>query len=313
MGIALATAEETVDLGLVLATVATAAAALVAIVGGLLVSRVVSLATERSGLIHRRDDLSGQLETERARLVDLKDRLLASDARYVLRPKYKQLAKPEPRIDLEAWIAEEEVDRTVDEIQAFLDEELARFTDARERLAPMFEEHGAPDFGFDDLVEAGIAKLPPGHRDIHDAVFEQLVDEHTPPAAEPTWAISVQTAYQMPEIFFSVGDHQEHAHLERQSDQTEHRISALEVQVEQASLALARVTQPVGLRAGVAVLAYFGSVGTLVPFAMMMAEPQLLPAAGWAAIGLFASGLVALLGYVIWQVKHLTDDDTHRR
>jgi uncharacterized membrane protein YfcA len=55
------------------------------------------------------------------------------------------------------------------------------------------------------------------------------------------------------------------------------------------------------------VLAYLGGAGTLVPFLMMMLETP-APAAGWIAIGVFASGLAALLGYLVWQTNHLTDD-----
>lgn len=272
-----------VDLGLLLATVATAAAALVAIVGGLLVSRVVSLATERSGLLHRRDDLLGQLETELNRHYDLQHRLLASDAGYILRPKYKQLADPEARVDLEAWIAEAEIDRRVKEVEPFLRQEQERFAEAREKLLPGFEAHdGVPNFDFDDLVMGGVFKLPPGYRDIYSAVFDQLAKEFEPPRRHGVGSTSTgRTSATKWNHWTSRWPTTSSTHLERSVDETQHRIAALEVQVEQARTALSRVSRPVGVGTGVAVLGYFGTVGTLVPLAMMMFEPRLQTGTGW--------------------------------
>lgn len=59
-----------------LSTTASAAAALVAIVGGLLVSRVISLATERSGLQQRLADLQARLRATESRTDGLQERLL---------------------------------------------------------------------------------------------------------------------------------------------------------------------------------------------------------------------------------------------
>ena len=65
-----------VDIGLFLATVATATSAFVAIVGGLLVSRVVAMATESSGLDHHLRDLAAALSQERGHSTRIEERLL---------------------------------------------------------------------------------------------------------------------------------------------------------------------------------------------------------------------------------------------
>lgn len=76
-----------------LSVTSTASAALVAIVGGFLVSKVVSLATERLGLLHRRDDLRAQLRSTEERRDKLDQRLLHWDAEEVLNDNCEALAQ----------------------------------------------------------------------------------------------------------------------------------------------------------------------------------------------------------------------------
>jgi hypothetical protein len=303
-----------IDLGLLLATVATAAAALVAIVGGLLVSRVVSLASERSGLIHRRDDLRGQLATERERRDELDRRWVERDADDILSGHYEELAAVPPQVALEEWIAEDGANRTSEEVLPFVEEVVRELAEAREALEPIFTPDGTKDT-LSALERSGMVTIPPGKRAYYEGAYDRLEREYPykpPPDPFGVGALApIQSSIDYSRLTAApivAGSHARYHQLVRDADEAHHRVASVEVQLEQAELALARVSRPVGVGAGVGVLAYFGTVGTLVPFGMMMFEPRLKAGAGWTAIGLFASGLAALLGYVIWQVNHLTDD-----
>lgn len=295
------------DPGLLLSTVATASAALVAIVGGLLVSRVVSLATERSGLLHRRDDLRSQLEGALARGAQLEQRRLEWDADEVLWPYYEELADPRAEVPpLEVMIRAQEVDRPVAEIQPFLEQTVTDMAEAREMLSRLFEE-GRPDASFDEWVTAGLP-VPAGKRRIYETVYEQLLEEHPKPPTRHGFDISMLT--DPPRM--NVGDlptviSTQDMNLSRDLDEARHQVATLKAQVEQADLALARVSSPKGVTGGAWVLGYFGTVGTLYPLGIMVAMSDVPQWTLWTVVALFASGLGLLLGYVIWQVQHLSE------
>lgn len=294
------------DPGLLLSTVATASAALVAIVGGLLVSRVVSLATERSGLLHRRDDLRSQLDAARRRLEELQARRLQWDADDVLSPYYARLADPEQDAPtLERMITAQGVDRTPEEIQPFLDEVLVDLAAARELLEPAFRE-GPPDFTFREVVRSGVP-IPAAKRDVYEAAFDQLVKENPKPR-QPYDSLLASIAPTTSAVSANIGATQQ-MNLDRDLEDARHAVAGLEAQLEQACLALARVTEPRGITGGVWVLGYFGAVGTLYPLAIMVAAETVPDWMQWTVVLLFASGVAALLGYVVWQVQHLSEGD----
>lgn len=295
------------DPGLLLSTVATASAALVAIVGGLLVSRVVSLATERSGLLHRRDDLASQLAGARRRLAELEDRRLRWDADDILAPYHENMADPNAEVPtLDRMIAAQEVDRTVEEIRPFYDEALEALEAARAMFEPLFKD-GRPDFKFRDVVRAGVP-IPAGKRELYEAMFDQLLQEHP----KPRNPYGLDFDYDMLAGIgpggptFPIAATQE-LNLDRDLEDTRHQVAMLLAQVEQAELALARVSSPKGVTGGVWVLGYFGAVGTLLPLTLMVALTTLPTWLRWTVIGLFASGGAALLTYVVWQVRHLSE------
>ena len=92
-----------VDPNPLLTTTATATAALVAIVGGLLVSRVINLAAERSGLEQRLTDLKARLTSAQTRSDDFEERLLRWDVREVLVGGREQFAEGGD-LDIEAML-----------------------------------------------------------------------------------------------------------------------------------------------------------------------------------------------------------------
>lgn len=170
-------------LALFLTTVATATAALVAIVGGLLVSRVVSLATESSGLAQRRDDLTSALSLELTRRHELATRLLRWDALDVLADHFDELAGDDPHPDLAVWIREAGSSRTVEEVRPFLNESIERLQAARRELLPLFTDGGRND-DLDDAVRAGEADPPPGEKLYYEEAWWRLKDDYPYQAPE---------------------------------------------------------------------------------------------------------------------------------
>jgi len=295
-----------------LSTAATAAAALVAIVGGLLVSRVVSIATERSGLLHSRDDLRARLHQARQHSADLEQRMLAWDADEIIQNHYEDLAALPEDPDLASMIRRSKVSCTPEEIHPFVDHELKRLRAARDVLERLFVE-GAPDESMDELVDAGIVAVPPGEEDQYEATFWQLAREN--PRRRPAGPfdsllqhVSMDAVSRTMTGIRSVHEQSQYAQEARDAEHGRHEVGALEVQLEQVELALTRVSHPASVGWGAAVLAYFATVGTLFPLVVMAADFHRwwVP---WLVVTLFATGLLALLGYVVRSVRRMTSGD----
>jgi hypothetical protein len=303
-------------LALFLATVATATAALVAIVGGLLVSRVVSLATESSGLAQRHNDLTSALGLERHRRTELAARLLRWDAFDVLGEYFDELAAENPQPDLAAWLREAGSSRTVEEVTPFLEEAMGKLQEAREVLLPLFAGGGRDD-DLDDAIRAGEVDPPPGEKVYYEDAWWRLKEDipYVPPR-DPFGigdsaflsSLRVPTPYEQHlRALDSAGTKQQHEQLARDVAEADHRVDSLLIQREQVELALARVTKPKGVNAGLMVLGGFAVAGAVVPLWLLLYVDILLAWTPFLVLGLFAGGLAALLLYVAYQVNHLTD------
>lgn len=280
------------DVSLVLATVATATAALVAIVGGLLVSRVVSLATERGGLQRRRDDVQARQRLEEGRLSDLERVSLEEDAEFVMWSHESELAADPPTFDLSTALSKTELQRDIEELRPLVQAETAAYADARASLDPHVgwaEQHEA----FDALVERLGLRVPVGQRGRWELVYDLLTAEKTPQRERSVWEYAAHaipgSGFQTPFV--------SSAATGKNLTRSRLALAALRVEAKQVQLAMDRVAEPVGLTAGLSVLGGFSVAGVLVPLVLMMLASEGDSWAAWTAIGLFTAGLIALFSY----------------
>ncbi|MTV27950.1 hypothetical protein FTX61_21415 [Nitriliruptoraceae bacterium ZYF776] len=300
------------DPGLLLSTTATASAALVAIVGGLLVARVVSLATERSGLLHRRDELVDRLQHAESRHVQLADRLFQRDVGKLIHSHRRFLATLPEDPDVQAMLEAAGVSRRADEIEDHIAGAIGHLSDIREELEPLFSE-GRPERDFwDHLVRKLIE--PPAHETfLWEAMFNQLASEQ--PVEYDAYGSPKRYPARLSDDVSRINNH-----LREQDERASYdrlradvgaaadRVSSLALELDHARSALDRVSHPVGVGWGVTVLSYFSAVGILVPLVLMLVADDLSTTALGFMIGGFASGLGALILYVVLSVNHLTTD-----
>lgn len=302
-----------------LSTTATATAALVAIVGGLLVSRVINLASERSGLEQRLADLRARLSAAQVRSDAFEDRLLRWDVRETLWEGRKQLAKG-GALDIEAMIDEAGVERTVDELRPFVDEEAARYRVIREHLAPAFAD-GRPGVTLDDWREENVIEVDREDETAYELVWDALEEENPKPRrtgdpfgmdysalfpTDPNWR-TVHAIRNTAEVT-------EHATLRRDADEARHQVDALNIQIEQTELAVARVARPEGVTGGLWVLGYMTVTGVLIPLGLMASGVESMDwRGGTAVVVLFGSGVGLLMAYVGVEVHRMTGAPTSER
>jgi|SRR5579862_8670599 len=289
-----------------LSTIAAASAAMVAIIGGLLVARFVTIASEQEGAVVLLNDAQGRLTTARRREEAARDRLHDWNIKDFFDLKVVE-AIGEGERGLQALRDIGDPTRLTDEelaevIKDITDEfAVARSTlrdllpaDAADHDSPRWEEFkrsnpSLPATNWEDVWELayeGIVRPPqPAHPSLLDG--SSLIGTFIPVPYIPTPPEYVALHLQRRDAL--------RANVERAGQQVE------DIEDELARLHRARdaIVRPKGLGWGLAVLGFFTLVGVILPIWLMSRAPQRLTAhLGEVVFWLFLAGLLALLGYM---------------
>jgi hypothetical protein len=285
-----------------LSTTAMSAAALVAIVGGFLISRVVALVTESHGLDRRILELTRRLDLKRYQLGEVTTERQAvcedwfDDAH--LKEYIATRGEDESLVDrsLRDWLPR---GSTSKEMQPYAES-------LRERVSRAFSAIEAAYNG---------PKFPPADVDElrNDGVRFEAIDEKIFVRVAAAIAESRRPRSMLPELnVASLGITRSELPIARQDARIDQERSlAAEVAALDAEKAIgleARrgLTRPRELWMAVAVLAYFALIGTVFPLILMAFDP--VPhsqSVRVAVVAGFASGLVALIGFVAWAICQL--------
>jgi hypothetical protein len=294
-----------------LSTAAQSAAALVAIVGGFLVSRLVTLSSERHGLEHRKAELEDLRELRAVTWRDVHGERLAYSTTKFEDRWTEDAAVDRGQLDVDAllnWIPRGSSEK---EMRPVAERLLERIDRAYERVEAHFAGVEIPPTTVDELRNRGL-DVPIDDEAIYKVVASVVRSRRPKPmTAFPS------IDYTLPSI---VGNEawrrmdmeRQDARIAQEADLRAELLS-LEGQIEIVDIALARVSQPAGLWPGIAVLCYFAAVGIVLPLAYMASRPVedslLFRRLIWAG---FVSGLVALLVYIVWIARQLTrPSDSH--
>jgi hypothetical protein len=288
-----------------LSTIAATSAAMVAIIGGLLVARFVSIASEQEGAQRLLEEAKGRLATARRREGEARGRLRS---RYindffeykVIRaigdgegsvPALRKVGGYTPLTDPE--IAEV--------VKTIADE----FEVAHRALRPLVtvdtEDDVHPEWG--DFKHSHDSLPETKWDEVWDITYEGIV--RPPQPAYYSRALGFGTSSPMPS--FSVSRAPEYVALDIQRrDALRNDVAREEQHVEDVEEELARlqrardaIVRPKGLGWGLVVLSFFTLVGVIIPIWLMSRAPERLTAHfGEAVFWLFLLGLLALLGYM---------------
>lgn len=291
-----------VDPNWLLSTTAQSAAALVAIIGGFLVSRLVAISTTRQGLKQRLQENSAvraatqaALDETTAAIKDTARRTFRAEAAGTVARergtvpadsaiKLRHVKGAQPA-DLEAW-----------------SDELAM------EVRSCFQTIEAALRPYEPTVDR--SKL--AQRQVDLAVFDPIVVDSViltieankqaratgAPAVVPNRAASGHTRPAPDDV--SVEQDHRIAHLAELSA----RLQALSSEGEVIVRHLVQVGSPRGVYPGIAVLAYFALVGIVLPLALMASRPVVgtLTIRRLVLIA-FVTGLLAVVGYICWLVR----------
>lgn len=293
-----------------LGAVATAAAALVAIVGGLLVARVISLATERAGVSQRIDDLRAALTIATSRHGELDARLLEvdlSDVEYdviddIIAGRSIDAAKVRDRLVPE---------RTYEQVAGRIYEVATRVEAIREALASAWAS-GFIDQTREEYTDAEGIVVAEGDEFIWDEIWDLLARANPKPRGRGFYGAFAQMPYIEPpsiahdRAIENAIESTEVAALRRDVDGARHQITTLESEVAHAELALSRVMAPRGVFSGLWVLVSVVLSGVILPLSLMAGGVSLSMTQRFLVLAAFALGLTALAAYLAVETRRLT-------
>ncbi|MFI8528360.1 hypothetical protein ACIGB8_28135 [Promicromonospora sukumoe] len=286
-----------------LSTIASSAAALVAIVGGLLVARVISLATESGGLRDRRTELQGARDRARDRFLELDARVLEYDLKNCLSEAREDFLQGRT-VSVPGLIDQHAPGRTLDQLGPRIRNEAVRIAAIREQLLPAFTD--GPHFREwkEYAIRVRLA-VPEVDEDDWDDVWEVLTEQNPPPF-QSGMGLGVATPFRH---LGPAPDRGAETSLRRDADNARIAHRDLEAETERADLALARVAEPRGVYAGLVVLGYVVLTGVVFPLALIALGLKSMERT-WALVvlGVFVTGLAALTIYLWLEVRRLVRD-----
>jgi hypothetical protein len=296
--------ETMTDPAPLMSTIAASSATMVAIVGGLLVARFVTIDSEQQGAQQLLDDARNRLATAQKREQEAKDNLYRWDVRYFFDDKVIEAIGDGER-DVSALSELGGYTSLTDEQLAEVVQTIATEFDTAQRvlegLLPNIEGDTFPEW--DELKRSKREQLP----DMEwEHVWEVTYDKLTTPPQPPWNPVSLAGLNISPTSFlpptapeFGVLSAQRRDTMRANLERAEQRVEDIESEVAHLTRAREAIVRPKGLGWGLVVLAYFTLSGVIFPIWLMSRAPRRLTAGlGEIALWVFLSGLLALLGYM---------------
>lgn len=297
------------DPGSLLATLAQSSAAIVAIVGGFLVSRLVQLSSEREGLrrqlVRARDGLKHVATEYDAAYAYRFENSKSAFFGWVL----EDLVKTSPGdLDVE-FLLEQNIPRgsSIEEMRGYLSELMDRVSAAKMNIAE-YIDRAADDDGLtlDDLTGRGLQ-----FDESESEIYELLVDHVAallPEEKLPFGRLGLANL-RMPRITSVAVQSTEMRRLDesiRDEQNLQSRKLVLEAEISRLVSELDGIGRPAGVVSAILILSVYSVLGIVLPVSVMAIDMPLEVWSAWLLVGLFTIGLVAVLGYIWWYARTLS-------
>ena len=305
------------DLNLLIATVVTATAALIAIIGGFLISRVITLSSEQSGIRRRLREIKLDIKTKNQLLSEIEENLLEEDREDFINEHYIKLIFD--KAPLEVIIETEEGSysgRSTNDLKPVVDELLR----INKHLQAMFEGSGIK-FSTELPKEFGnFANIRSEDLEGRRSWYELLYDEYQyqlpkrPKTGPPGFPLLTDFDFTPPRLPNPIrAQTNAHAYQQKKRDRDTYRneLSYLRQQESEQKKILEDYGKPHGMWGGLIVLIYASIVGiaypvTLLPYPLQTYNDE---STRVLILLLFLSQLFALFLYLGLSMYSLTKDE----
>lgn len=286
------------DLNGLISTITTSTAALVAIIGGFLVSRVIAIASEQNGIKRRIREIKNDLVANREMKDNAEKFLFEDDLNdFVTEDNIKLIIRGKT---LEEVIEE-------DEYTLLSKEQLEPYyKQVKEMSNELLELHGSTDDYYEEFsvfMKFFTEYKYPDRMDWYERIFE-VIDEMAQPEATGPFAGFKLRPLTPPNINTDYKD------TKKERDRLIDDIRVLDLQLEDNLKIYNDYGKPKWVWSGLFVLIYACIVGiiypsTLLPYPKDMYDDVLTK---WFLLGLFSSQLLVLFIYLGYAMHKLTND-----
>ena len=296
-----------VDPDWLLSSTAQSAAVLVAIVGGFLVSRLVTLSAERSAILQRRQRLEGRRQIKQVEYDEVHaDRLAISIKWFVDHHKDKLLECGDVEagsLEVESLLDFIPVGSSYQEMRPVAENMRTAFQEIETKFS---DSEIPPPQTSRELRESGVL-IPEGSEYIYELVAEHMVDS-VKPAAPPSTSqfafslpVGLTSFVPTPDIVIQRQDAR--IDLERQLSS---ELRALNSELALIDEELSAFKKPEGIKGAIIALTYLALVGIALPTVLMALRPVPDgPVFRVVVVAAFISGLILLLAYLLFRVRSL--------
>lgn len=300
-----------IDEGSLLATLAQSSAAVVAIVSGLLVSRLVQLSSEREGL--RRQFVRAQDELKHLSVAYNEAhgcRLTNSQAVFRSRVTDDLIEADLATFDRDAFLADK-IPRgsSAEEMAPYLDDLVAEIAQVKAAVMKHVRPGDVNTLELDDLRQRGL-KVPEAQENLYYSALNGVTEQLPAPRAYDGFSITAPR--------FAIGNVinpvSRSAELRRLDDSIHdeqdlrNRKTMLEGEVARLQREIDIIGRPTGVTSAILILAIYSVLGIVAPVIVMGLGLDTLAAwLEWLLVGLFVLGLAAVLAYIFWYARTLDD------
>jgi hypothetical protein len=291
------------DLNGLISTITTSTAALVAIIGGFLVSRVISLSSEQTGIKRKVREVKNDLMAKKELLQNVENYLLYDDAKQFLKDNILKILKKESlsiiiNKDKRNYRSEEELNPFFKDMEDII-EDLYRLFDRLEEIED--------DFG-DFFIKNKHLLRNVEKKEFYEIAYEGMIDwvnsEHSEINTLGLAGISIKTFPLIPVVNL------EYKEKEREQTRLMDDIRVLGLQIDEQRKILDDYGKPQWVWGGLAVLVYACFVGIVYP-SMLLPYPENIyndDLTKKFLLILFFSQLVSLIFYLGFAMYKLTND-----
>lgn len=283
-------------------TIAQSSAAIVAIVGGFITASVLMLTSEKRSLKHQLTDRETRLEALKEEEGRLSEEYGTMRVAEFIDTITDELIKEDELPSLEVVTQRHPKTRNLD--PEILKREYEKMSKLRLEARQFIGQHSRSidvlnPISFDEWVNKNSLNISAYDSEILEQEYDRLVSYE-----KEYWAEEQRKAH--PYLIQKISFYEERkleSIWERLSS-VRAEISVLKYEVAELDGRLTSFRDPQDLRWGLCVLAYLAGVGILFPL-MVIAKEAYFAIMRQFAIGLFISGLIAIFGYIVFQINRL--------
>ncbi|MGG0464552.1 hypothetical protein [Priestia aryabhattai] len=286
------------DLNGLINTIIASTAALVAIIGGFLVSRVLALSSERVAVERRFNEINNNLR--------IKGEMLEETVRYIFEDDLNDFFKDNcekilwEKISLQQIVEEDEyTSLTVEEIEPYVEE----FISLKSELEELIKKNSSnAPADFDEFIKDKEIRLP-DKKDWYEFVYDAMYEKYAQKGNSNSLFSFNPRLHTLP----NATGIQNYKDKVRERDNLRDELRFLKMQKNEQNKILQDYVKPKGLWGGLIVLVYACIVGIVFPSILLpYPEKAYSLTLKWVLLGMFFSQLVALFVYLFISLHSLT-------